>query len=282
MNTWTDTEKAIELLRMSSVKYDMWTILNHAGQRREERDWSLHIENVLEGAWAMTHLMQMAPRIPTIVPTFHLWGIIRWSWGLMGISLILWNVECLRMMLLISTKPHAKIKLKKNNNNNFLFSNLLFQKFSVFGLRRCGPSQMRDILDTCFGYFLIIPKEGFICLDLTRKSDRGFFGLFSVTYSRGWGGFTLTLLLRHSLFKSWMEAFTWFTRLLLNYFLVKSPAPAVNRVWNYISRSSQCHQIIIWFEVHCLTLKIRFFKILLIRTVELVLYLYILNDLLES
>jgi len=90
------------------------------------------------------------------------------------------------MMLLISTKPHAKIKLK-NNNNNFLFSNLLFQKFSVFGLKRCGPSQMRDILDTCFGYFLIIPKEGFICLDLTRKSDKGFSGLPSVIYSRGWG-----------------------------------------------------------------------------------------------
>lgn len=155
----------------------------------------------------------------------------------MGISLILWNAAYLHMMLLISTKSHAKIKLK-NNNNNFLFSNLLLQKFSVSGLRRSGPSQMRDILDTCSGYFLIIPKEGFICLDLTRKSVRGFSGssgFSSVIYSGGWGGgFTLTRLLQHPLSKSWMKAFTWFTRRIsLNYFLVKSPAPEVNSVELY-------------------------------------------------
>lgn len=64
-------------------------------------------------------------------------------------------------MFLISTKLRGGGGGRgKNHMNTILFSNLLFQKFSVLGLGRSGLThQMRHILNTCFGYFLIMLEK---------------------------------------------------------------------------------------------------------------------------
>jgi hypothetical protein len=72
--------------------------------------------------------MQMAQRIPTIVPAFHLW------WSPLGHNLIELGTHgklskmqsAYNMMLLRLTKPHGKIKLEKTPTITILLSNLLF------------------------------------------------------------------------------------------------------------------------------------------------------------